>query len=414
MKSPRHIVYMNSTAEAVRPGDDPRIVLDMLKKQLTNTVLWDISIKEIIADKINEFYEVGPSRQLKAMMKRIDADVWKTMENVEIGSKPRPPAPTAVGPDGESPLPVVITFPGQGSQIVGMIESVKDLEKVLPLLESFKEVMGFDAMEMVKADQTVLSMTQNCQPLMFLAGLCGLEKLRAEKPDDVSRCHSMCGLSVGEYTALCAAGCYTPTEGFRFLKKRGEVMAGLKLSEQAMMSVVGLEKAKLEPICKEAAKAAGDGEICEIALHLFPGGMSVGGTQKAIKLCEDKATKAGAQMAKVIGDVAYHTSLMAGAAVKLEDAFKELQSVMKPPMHSVWQNSTGEPARPTTDVREIVDALKRQFTKPVQWEPLLKEMIKEIKDPACAFYECGPSKQLKQMMKRVDQNAWKNMENYEV
>merc|ERR1712187_776349 len=182
---------------------------------------------------------------------------------------------------------------------------------------------------------------------------------------------------------------------------------------QVMMSVVGLEKTKLEPICKEAAKMEGESGVCDIALQLFPGGITVGGTGKACGFCEEKAVKAGAQMAKVIGDTAYHTALIQPALDKLEGDFKDLVTKLKPLKHSVWQNATAEPVRPGTDPNEIVDNLRKQMTKCVLYEAMCKEAIKELKDPNMQLFEVGPGKQLKQMMKRIDQNAWKNMENYE-
>merc|ERR1712216_208975 len=84
MKSPMHTVWMNATAEPVRPGCDVNDIVANLKKQLTSSVKWEGSVKEMIKDGCTEYYEVGPMKQLKAMMKRIDQPYWKTMKNIEV------------------------------------------------------------------------------------------------------------------------------------------------------------------------------------------------------------------------------------------------------------------------------------------------------------------------------------------
>mmetsp|Transcript_53804 Transcript_53804/g.129603 ORF Transcript_53804/g.129603 Transcript_53804/m.129603 type:complete len:501 (+) Transcript_53804:104-1606(+) len=84
MKTPKHTVWMNASAEPMRPGCDPKEIVDLLKRQLTNPVLWEQCVKSMIDDDITEFYEVGPMKQIKAMMKRIDAESWKNTTNVEV------------------------------------------------------------------------------------------------------------------------------------------------------------------------------------------------------------------------------------------------------------------------------------------------------------------------------------------
>merc|ERR1711920_175760 len=84
MSPPQHTVYMNSTAQPVKPGTPPREIVELLKKQSTSPVLWEPSVRAMIKADVKEFYEVGPMKQLKAMMKRIDAKIWSTTYNVEV------------------------------------------------------------------------------------------------------------------------------------------------------------------------------------------------------------------------------------------------------------------------------------------------------------------------------------------
>eukprot|EP00913_Durusdinium_trenchii_P020052 g18846.t1 len=117
-----------------------------------------------------------------------------------------------------------------------------------------------------------LEETSVCQPAMFLAGMAGLEKLRDSRPEAVERPGAVAGLSLGEYTALCAAGVFTFEQGMELVKIRGAAMAEAAQSRpQAMLSVAGLEQQKLEEICREQAKG---GEVCQIANILFPKGFS--------------------------------------------------------------------------------------------------------------------------------------------
>merc|ERR1712190_24542 len=84
MKPPRCTVYMNATAAPVGPGTNPREIVELLKKQLTSPVLWEPSVRNMIKIGISEFHEVGPMKQLKAMMKRIDPKIWSNTFNVEV------------------------------------------------------------------------------------------------------------------------------------------------------------------------------------------------------------------------------------------------------------------------------------------------------------------------------------------
>lgn len=327
---------------------------------------------------------------------------------------PTPP-PTAVGPQGEAPLPIALFFPGQGSQYVKMLSGVQELPAVKEMLEKAKGVLGYDILDIcLNGPEEKLEETRYCQPAMFIGGLAGLEKLRGDKPEAVNRASVMAGLSLGEYTALCAAGVFSFEDGLKLVKLRGEAMqeaAASGTKKQLMLSVAGLDRDKLEPLCREAAKKEAGG-ICQIANCLFPGGFSVGGTEQAINALKDMAEKAGAIQAKVLKTAgAFHTPLMQPAQDKLAAALEETLPNMKTPLHTVWMNASAQPMRPGCDPKDIVALLKRQLTNPVLWEDSVKAIIKEgVKE----FYEVGPMKQIKAMMKRIDAAAWKTTFNVDV
>merc|ERR1712050_418848 len=156
------------------------------------------------------------------------------------------------------------------------------MPKVKEMLDKAKDILGYDILEIcLKGPESKLEETKHCQPAMFIGGLAGLEKLREEKPDRVDQCAVFAGLSLGEYTALCAAGVMSFEDGLKLVKLRGEAMQeAAKTGKQLMLSVAGLEKKALDPLCERAKKK--EGEVCQISNSLFPGGYSVGGTKKAI------------------------------------------------------------------------------------------------------------------------------------
>lgn len=333
---------------------------------------------------------------------------------VKTDKQPREPKPTKVGPKDEEPLPIGLLFPGQGSQYVGMLKDLHTLPKVKEMLTKSKDILGYDILAIcLDGPESKLEETKYCQPAMFIGGLAGLEKLRDEREEAVNRASVMAGLSLGEYTALCAAGVMSFEDGLKLVKLRGEAMqeAATKGS-QAMVSVAGLEKAKVLELCERAKKKEGAGAVCSISNELFPNGFSCGGTEKAVKELESLATNFGAMQAKILKTAgAFHTSLMQPAQDKLSKALEDTLPKMKPPQHTIWMNATAEPLRPGCDPKDIVECLKKQLTSPVRWEPSIKEMVKE---GVTEYYEVGPMKQLKAMMKRIEQPCWKTMKNIEV
>merc|ERR1712217_47221 len=253
--------------------------------------------------------------------------------------------------------------------------------------------------------------TAVCQPAMFLAGAAGLEKLREDiREDAVERPGCVAGLSLGEYTALYAAGVFSFKEGMQLVQIRGRAMQeAAEAREGSMPSVAGLEQKELEGLCAQCAKS---GEVCQIANVLFPKGFSCAGTQQAIIKLRTLAENAGAMQAKILKTSgAFHTSLMAPASDKLGKALNDLLPNMKPPSCDVYMNRTGKKIKAGTHPSEFIKLLSEQLVNQVLWEPSVRLMIK---DGMTEFYEVGPMKQLKAMMKRIDPQMWNSTINVEV
>merc|ERR1711920_1050650 len=295
-----------------------------------------------------------------------------------------------------------------------MMSTVKDFPKVGDMLKKAQEILGYDILDLcLKGPESKLEETEFCQPAMFIARLAGVEKLRQDSPDKVDRFQACAGLSLGEYTALCAAGVFTFEDDLKLVKLRGEAMQeAAAVGKQAMLSVAGIDKPKLDSLCKDAAKKEGGSAVCQIANELFPRGFSCAGTETAILALKDLCEKNGALQAKVLKTSgAFHTPLMGPAKEKIGKALDALLPDMSPPKHIVYMNCTAQPVKPGTPPREIVELLKKQLTSPVLWEPSVRAMIKsDIKE----FYEVGPMKQLKAMMKRIDAKIWSTTYNVEV
>jgi len=314
----------------------------------------------------------------------------------------------------EKPLPIGLLFPGQGSQYVKMLSGVQDIPAVKVMLEQAKSVLGYDILRLcLDGPESKLEETSVCQPAMYIAGLAGVEKLRQDRPEAVNRCQTLGGLSLGEYAALQVAGVFTFEEGLKLVDIRGKAMqAAASATKQAMLSVAGLDKSKLQGLCEQAMKKEGSDAVCQIANELFPKGFSVAGTEASIMALKELADKAGALQAKVLKTSGgFHTPLMKPAQETLSKALEEMLPAMKPPRAMVFMNATGTAVRPGTSPKDICELLKQQLTSPVLWETCVRGMIKE---GVSEFYEVGPMKQLKAMMKRIDPKVWGNTNNVEV
>merc|ERR1711879_725733 len=248
--------------------------------------------------------------------------------------------------------------------------------------------------------------TKFCQPCMFIAGMAGLESMKdGAKKECVERPQATAGLSLGEYTAICAAGVLDFEECLKLVKIRGEAMqSATELAPQCMCSVAGLDRPTLEKLCKEAKAKDEKAKtpVCQIANVLFPAGFTCAGTKSTVDLLCQLATKARG---------AFHTPMMQAAQDDLNKAIEKALPKMKPPKCAIYFNVTGKKVSPGTNPADFVDLMRKQFTNEVLWEPCIKQMIMDqVKD----FYEVGPLKQIKSMIKRIDQDAFKRTENISV
>ncbi|MCH6267120.1 ACP S-malonyltransferase [Neobacillus citreus] len=289
---------------------------------------------------------------------------------------------------------IAFVFPGQGSQTVGM---GKDLA------EKYPEVMSY----FKKADETLkvplsqlifegpkedLTLTINTQPALLTTSLAVLSFFRNSgvKPDFVA------GHSLGEYTALVAAGVMSFEEGVYAVRKRGEFMENaVPNGEGSMAAVLGLDRDKLAAVTEEVTNA---GNPVALANLNCPGQIVISGSKKGVEDAGAKAKEAGAKRVlplEVSGP--FHSPLMKPASGQLREVLDGID------MHDaevpVVANVSAEPV---TSSAEIKDKLIEQLYSPVLWEDSVQKMIELGVD---TFIEIGPGKVLSGLIKKIDKTV---------
>jgi [acyl-carrier-protein] S-malonyltransferase len=288
-------------------------------------------------------------------------------------------------------------FPGQGAQSVGM---GRQLYETLPaarrLFDEAAEVLGYDLAGVCAAGPAdKLNSTVISQPALFVCGLAALESLRATNPAAEPECVAAAGLSLGEYTALVFAGALSFRDGLRVVQRRGEAMqAASDATPSAMVSVLGLDQAKVEELC---AKVRAEGPVT-IANLLGPGNIVVSGTRAACEAVERRAPEMGAMKTiRLAVAGAFHTDIMKPADQELAAVLAGVD--LRAPRVPVWSNVD---AQPHTDPAEIRGLLTRQVLEPVLWEKTLRNLLAA---GVSRFYEIGPGRVLAGLLKRVERKA---------
>ena len=281
-------------------------------------------------------------------------------------------------------------FPGQASQYVGM---GKDLCERYPLAkeiyEHAGEILGFDIKEVCfNGPDDQLKQTRITQPAIFVHS-CIVNRIFGERnfyPDLVA------GHSLGEYSALVAAGSLTFEDGLKAVKRRGELMqqAGEK-QPGTMAAIIGLTGEEVVEICQTASKAG----IVQPANFNSPTQVAISGSVEGVEKAMAIARQRGAKkVVPLVVSGAFHSPLM-------ESAQKELKSVLqslpfKNAAIPVYANVT---ANPVTEADQIRELLFKQLTFPVRWVETIQNMISK---GVSEFYEVGPGKVLSGLVKRID------------
>jgi len=314
----------------------------------------------------------------------------------------------------DQPPAFALLFPGQGSQRLGMLGWAEGHERAWPMIEKASEILGYNLFDITElGPEERLASVDVCQPALFVAAMCGLEWLKEQEGKESSEAAAAAGVSCGEMAALCVAGCFTFEDGVQLMKRRGEIMKEAAHAEgvekQKMLSVVGLGEDEVQEIIAEVT--SGDSaSVCQIANRLFPSGLVLAGTNTAMDAAKTLAKQKGAQKASELKGcgAAFHTDLMKPAQEPYKRLLMDMarDGKLQSPNITVYSSQTGERWLPGTPVLSVIDGMVRGLVSANEWEDTCRCIID---DGVEFFWEIGPMKQLKAMMKHIDYTQWKNM-----
>lgn len=285
---------------------------------------------------------------------------------------------------------IAFVFPGQGSQYVGMGQALAEAYPAARRrLEEAGEALGMDLMRLLfEGPEEALAETENTQPAILAVSVACLEVLRQDglEPEMAA------GLSLGEYSALVAAGALEFATAVQVVRQRGRFMQeAVPLGVGGMAAILGLDAAVVESICEKAREAG----WVEPANYNCPGQVVVAGEVAAVDRAVQLAKEAGAARAvRLAVSAPFHTRMLAPAADRLAEVLAAVP--IHPARFPVVANVTAEPVQDPEAIRTL---LIRQVASPVRWEQSVRRMVQEGVD---TFVEVGPGRALSGFIKRID------------
>lgn len=293
-------------------------------------------------------------------------------------------------------MSVAFTFPGQGSQAVGMGKDLADnFAEARAVFEEVDEALGQKLSDIMwNGPEETLTLTANAQPALMAVSMAVVRVLEARGLDLKSKVAYVAGHSLGEYSALCAAGTFSIADTARLLRIRGNAMqAAVPVGEGAMAAIIGLEHGDVQAICAEAS-AAGP---CQIANDNGGGQLVISGGKAAVEKAAALASEKGAKRAIMLPVSApFHSALMGPAADAMREALSKVEK--KDPIVPLIANVR---AAPVTSASEIADLLVEQVTGQVRW----RETVEWFgANGVATLYEVGAGKVLTGLARRIDKN----------
>ena len=295
-------------------------------------------------------------------------------------------------------MAVAFVCPGQGSQTVGMGKALADT--FAPARQVFAEVdeaLGESLSKVIfEGPQDTLTLTQNAQPALMAVSLAVMGVLQAEVGLDLKRdAKFVAGHSLGEYSALAAAGAFSIADAARLLRTRGQAMQkAVPVGVGAMAALLGLDYDAATAVAAEAAQ----GEVCQAANDNGAGQVVVSGHKTAVERAVEIAKAKGAKRAMLLPVSApFHCALMQPAADVMAEALSKVtvNALAVPVVSNVKASALSDPA-------EIVKALVAQVTGTVRWRESVAYMAQQ---GVATFYEIGAGKVLSGLIKRIADGA---------
>lgn len=294
-------------------------------------------------------------------------------------------------------MTVAFTFPGQGSQAVGMGKELSEnFADARAVFDEVDDALGEKLSTiMFEGPEDTLTLTANAQPALMAVSLAVVRVLQAKGLDLKSKVSYVAGHSLGEYSALCAAGTFSLADTARLLRIRGNAMqAAVPVGVGAMAAIIGLEHADVLAVCEEAS-AIGS---CQIANDNGGGQLVISGEKAAVERAAGLATDKGAKRAILLPVSApFHSKLMAPAAEAMREALAGVKK--SDPIVPLIANVR---AAPVTDAGEIAALLVEQVTGQVRWRETVEWFAA---NNVTTLYELGTGKVLTGLARRIDKTV---------
>lgn len=287
---------------------------------------------------------------------------------------------------------VAFVFPGQGSQFVGMGQALSEQsEAARHIFEQADEALGFSLSGLCFAGpEEELKLTANTQPAILTASIAVMAALNEKLPD--YKPAFVAGHSLGEYSALVAAGALSFADAVKTVRARGQFMEeAVPAGQGAMAAVLNMDRSALHAVCEEVTAS---GHPVQLANMNCPGQIVISGSAEGVKLAGEKAKEAGAKRVLPLNvSGPFHSSLMQPAADKLQAVLAgvTVQEANVPVVANVT-------ARPVFEATIIVDQLVQQVSAPVLWEDSVQWMVEA---GVTTFVEIGPGKVLAGLIKKI-------------
>ncbi|WP_312114984.1 ACP S-malonyltransferase [Brevibacillus reuszeri] len=287
---------------------------------------------------------------------------------------------------------IAFVFPGQGSQFVGMGQALSEQSQAArQVFEEADAALGFSLSQLCfEGPEEELKLTANTQPAILTASVAVLAALKEKQPDFTPA--YVAGHSLGEYSALVAAGALSFADAVKTVRSRGQFMEeAVPAGQGAMAAVLNMDRAALHAVCEEVTAS---GHPVQLANLNSPGQIVISGSAEGVKLAGEQAKAAGAKRVLPLNvSGPFHSSLMQPAADKLQAVLAEVS--VKDAAIEVVANVT---ARPVTEAETIVESLIQQVSAPVLWEDSVQWMVEQ---GVTTFVEIGPGKVLAGLIKKI-------------
>ncbi len=291
-------------------------------------------------------------------------------------------------------MAIAFTFPGQGSQAVGMGKDLaEEFAEARAVFEEVDEALGQKLSDIMwNGPEETLTLTANAQPALMAVSMAVIRVLEARGLKLADKVSYVAGHSLGEYSALCAAGTFSLADTARLLRIRGNAMqAAVPVGEGAMAAIIGLEHGDVAAICSEAS----EGSVCQIANDNGGGQLVISGAKPAVEKAARFATDKGAKRALMLPVSApFHSALMAPAAEAMREALATVEK--NSPVVPVVANVR---AAPVSDADEIAALLVEQVTGQVRWRETVEWFAA---NDVTTLYEIGSGKVLTGLARRID------------